>query len=217
LINHNRPTFNRSDRVQLACFSDFLTLQPASIAGSEDGSQLKATVFTAMQQPADLAQNAPCARTLDGHDGRPFVRRKGEAPAGSSMIGLVLVTHGRLAVEFRAALEHVVGPQGQIESVTIGPDDDVEERRKDIIEAVRRVDSGDGVAILTDMFGGTPSNLAISVMSRPKVEVLAGINLPMLVKLAKVRDECPLAEAVAAAQEAGRKYVTIASRVLTGK
>ena len=130
------------------------------------------------------------------------------------MIGLVLVTHGRLAVEFRAALEHVVGPQGQIESVTIGPDDDVEERRKDIIEAVRRVDSGDGVAILTDMFGGTPSNLAISVMSRPKVEVLAGINLPMLVKLAKVRGECPLAEAVAAAQEAGRKYVTIASRVL---
>ena len=97
----------------------------------------------------------------------------------------------------------MVGPQGQIEAVTIGPDDDVEERRKDIIEAVKRVDSGDGVAILTDMFGGTPSNLAISVMSRPKVEVLAGINLPMLVKLAKVRDECPLAEAVAAAQEAG--------------
>ena len=117
----------------------------------------------------------------------------------------------------RSALEHVVGPQGQIEAVTIGPDDDVEERRKDIIEAVKRVDSGDGVAILTDMFGGTPSNLAISVMSRPKVEVLAGINLPMLVKLAKVRDECPLAEAVAAAQEAGRKYVTIASRVLNGK
>ena len=121
------------------------------------------------------------------------------------MIGLVLVTHGRLAVEFRAALEHVVGPQRQIEAVTIGPDDDVEQRRKDIIEAVKRVDSGDGVAILTDMFGGTPSNLAISVMSRPKVEVLAGINLPMLVKLAKVRDDCPLAEAVAAAQEAGRQ------------
>ena len=130
------------------------------------------------------------------------------------MIGLVLVTHGRLAVEFRSALEHVVGPQQQIEAVTIGPDDDVEQRRKDIIEAVKRVDTGEGVAILTDMFGGTPSNLAISVMSRPKVEVLAGINLPMLVKLAKVRDECPLPEAVAAAQEAGRKYVTIASRVL---
>jgi PTS system mannose-specific IIA component len=117
---------------------------------------------------------------------------------------------------FRAALEHVVGPQSQIEAIT-GPDDDVEERRKDIIEAVKPVDSRDGVAILTDMFGGTPSNLAISVMSRPKVEVLAGINLPMLVKLAKVRDEWPLAEAVAAAQDAGRKYVTIASRVLTGK
>lgn len=133
------------------------------------------------------------------------------------MIGIVLVTHGRLAVEFRQALEHVVGSQSQIESVTIGPDDDVEQRRFDIIEAVKRVDSGDGVAILTDMFGGTPSNLAISVMSRPKVEVLAGINLPMLVKLAKVRETCPLPEAVTAAQEAGRKYCTIASRVLAGK
>ena len=101
------------------------------------------------------------------------------------MIGLVLVTHGRLAVEFRAALEHVVGPQRQIEAVTIGPDDDVEQRRKDIIEAVKRVDTGQGVAILTDMFGGTPSNLAISCMGRPNVEVLAGINMPMLVKLAK--------------------------------
>jgi PTS system mannose-specific IIA component len=133
------------------------------------------------------------------------------------MIGLVIVTHGRLAVEFRAALEHVVGPQSQIEAITIGPDDNGELCRKSIIEAVKRVDSGDGVAILTDMFGGTPSNLAISVMSRPKVEVLAGINLPMLVKLAKVRGECPLPEAVAAAQESGRKYITIASRVLAGK
>jgi len=133
------------------------------------------------------------------------------------MIGIVLVTHGRLAVEFRAALEHVVGQQQQIEAVTIGPDDDVERRRHDIIEAVKRVDSGDGVAILTDMFGGTPSNLSISVMNRPKVEVLAGINLPMLVKLAKVRGESPLAEAVAQAQEAGRKYITVASRVLAGK
>ena len=124
------------------------------------------------------------------------------------MIGLVLVTHGRLAVEFRAALEHVVGPQKQIEAVTIGPDDDVD---------LRRVDTGDGVAILTDMFGGTPSNLAISCMGQPNIEVLAGINMPMLVKLAKVREECPLAEAVTAAQAAGRKYVTIASRVLAGK
>jgi PTS system mannose-specific IIA component len=133
------------------------------------------------------------------------------------MIGIVLVTHGRLAVEFRAALEHVVGPQAQIEAVTIDPDDDVERRRHDIIDAVRLVDSGDGVAILTDMFGGTPSNLSISVMNQPMVEVLAGINLPMLVKLAKVRAECPLAEAVAQAQEAGRKYITVASRVLAGK
>jgi PTS system mannose-specific IIA component len=114
------------------------------------------------------------------------------------MIGIVLVTHGRLAVEFRQALEHVMGTQAQIESV-------------------KRVDTGDGVAILTDMFGGTPSNLAISVMSRPKVEVLAGINLPMLIKLAKVRATASLGDAVSAAQEAGRKYCTIASRVLAGK
>jgi mannose PTS system EIIA component len=138
-------------------------------------------------------------------------------PPGESMIGIVIVTHGRLAIEFRAALEHVVGTQDQFETVTIGPDDNVEQRRRDIIEAVKKVDSGDGVVILTDMFGGTPSNLAISVMSRPKVEVLAGINLPMLIKLVKVRNEAPLAEAVAAAQESGRKYITIASRVLAGK
>jgi PTS system mannose-specific IIA component len=132
------------------------------------------------------------------------------------MIGLVLVTHGRLAVEFRSALEHVVGPQKQIEAVTIGPDDDIERCRQQIIEAVKKVDSGDGVAILTDMFGGTPSNLAISVMNTPNVEVVAGINLPMLVKLAKVRDDTPLMQAVAQAQDAGRKYINIASRVLAG-
>ena len=133
------------------------------------------------------------------------------------MIGLVLVTHGALAVEFKSALEHVVGPQEQIETVCIGPDDDMEARREDIITAVGTADTGDGVVILTDMFGGTPSNLAISCMSRSKVEVLAGINLPMLVKLAKVRDEHSLPEAIAVAQEAGRKYITIASRVLAGK
>jgi mannose PTS system EIIA component len=133
------------------------------------------------------------------------------------MIGLVLVTHGRLADEFRAALEHVMGPQKQIEAITIGAEDDADLCRRDIIEAVNRVDSGDGVAILTDMFGGTPSNLAISCMSRPKVDVLAGINLPMLVKLAKVRQDRPLPEAIDMAQEAGRKYVTIASSVLSGK
>jgi len=133
------------------------------------------------------------------------------------MIGMVLVTHGQLATEFKAALEHVVGPQEQLETITIGPDDDMETRRKDIMAAVCRVNSGQGVVVLTDMFGGTPSNLAISCMGRPNVEVLAGINMPMLVKLAKIRDECPLEEAVAAAQAAGRKYVTIASRVLAGK
>jgi PTS system mannose-specific IIA component len=133
------------------------------------------------------------------------------------MIGLVIVTHGGLAQEFRNALEHVVGKQMALETVAIGPDDDMEARRLEILNAVQSVDTGDGVAILTDMFGGTPSNLAISCMSRPKVEVLAGINLPMLVKLAKVREERPLPEAIAAAQEAGRKYVTIASRVLAGK
>ncbi len=132
------------------------------------------------------------------------------------MIGLVLVTHGRLAVEFRSALEHVVGPQKQIETITIGPDDDIEGCRKQIVLAVKKVDSGDGVAILTDMFGGTPSNLAISVMNTPNVEVVAGINLPMLVKLAKVRADTPLTQAVAHAQDAGRKYINIASRVLAG-
>ncbi|MGR7995067.1 MULTISPECIES: PTS sugar transporter subunit IIA [unclassified Xanthobacter] len=133
------------------------------------------------------------------------------------MIGLVLVTHGRLADEFRSALEHVMGPQSHIATVTIGPEDDMERRRQDIIEAVARVRSGGGVVILTDMFGGTPSNLAISVMNTPDVEVVAGINLPMLVKLAKVRGELPLAEAVDVAQEAGRKYINVASRVLAGK
>jgi PTS system mannose-specific IIA component len=133
------------------------------------------------------------------------------------MIGLVLVSHGRLADEFRAALEHVVGTLEQIEAITIGAEDDPDLCRSDIIEAVKRVDSGDGVVILTDMFGGTPSNLAISCMSRPKVDVLAGVNLPMLVKLAKVRKEHSLPEALAMAQEAGRKYVTVASSVLAGK
>jgi len=129
------------------------------------------------------------------------------------MIGLVLVTHGRLADEFRAALEHVMGPQKQIEAVTIGAEDDSDLCRSDIIEAVNRVDSGDGVAILTDMFGGTPSNLAISIMEQARIEVLAGVNLPMLVKLASVRNR-PIAEAVRMAQEAGRKYITVASRIL---
>jgi mannose PTS system EIIA component len=132
------------------------------------------------------------------------------------MIGMVLVTHGRLAMEFRSALEHVVGPQSQIATVAIGPDDDMEGRREDIVSAMRSVDSGGGVVLLTDMFGGTPSNLAISVMDSAKVEVVAGINLPMLIKLASVRDQ-PLDVAVAQAQDAGRKYINVASKVLSGK
>lgn len=133
------------------------------------------------------------------------------------MIGMVLVAHGHLATEFRAALEHVVGPQKQIASVSIGPEDDMEQRRQDIIDAVKAVDSGRGVVVLTDMFGGTPSNLAISVMNGGRIEVIAGINLPMLIKLASVRDTSNLEQAVAQAQEAGRKYIYIASRVLGGK
>ncbi|HVI27830.1 PTS sugar transporter subunit IIA [Hansschlegelia sp.] len=133
------------------------------------------------------------------------------------MIGLVLVTHGRLACEFRSALEHVVGPQQQIATITIDPEDDMELRRGDILAAVRDVDTGDGVAVLTDMFGGTPSNLAISCMDGRKVEVIAGINLPMLIKLASVRSDLPLDAAVVQAQEAGRKYINVASRVLSGK
>lgn len=133
------------------------------------------------------------------------------------MIGMVLVTHGHLATEFRAALEHVVGPQEQLIAISIGPEDDMERRRADIIEAIHEADSGEGVVLLTDMFGGTPSNLAISVMNGGRVEVLAGVNLPMLIKLASVRDCQPLEQAVLQAQDAGRKYVYIASRVLNPK
>jgi PTS system mannose-specific IIA component len=132
------------------------------------------------------------------------------------MIGMVLVTHGHLATEFRAALEHVVGPQRDIETISIGPDDDMEQRRQDIVAAVATVDSGHGVVLLTDMFGGTPSNLAISVMDGAHVEVVAGINLPMLIKLASVREVANLEQAVSQAQDAGRKYINIASRVLSG-
>lgn len=132
------------------------------------------------------------------------------------MIGLVLVTHGQLASQFVEAMEHVVGPQEQVKAVSIGPDDDMEFRRKEILQAVADSDSGDGVVLLTDMFGGTPSNLAISVMDKAKVEVIAGVNLPMLIKLASVRGEMSLGEAVDQAQNAGRKYISIASRVLAG-
>ena len=133
------------------------------------------------------------------------------------MIGMVLVTHGHLATEFRAALEHVVGPQKHLATVSIGPDDDMECRRQDIVAAVALVETGAGVVLLTDMFGGTPSNLAISVMDGPGVEVVAGVNLPMLIKLASVRETSTLAQAVAQAQDAGRKYIYVASHVLGGK
>ncbi len=132
------------------------------------------------------------------------------------MIGLVIVTHGGLAVEFRSALEHVVGRQSHLETIAIGPDDNMEARRVDILEAVKRVDEGHGVIILTDMFGGTPSNLAISVMDETKAEVIAGINLPILVKLASIRTELPLEKAVATARDAGRKYIKVASQELAG-
>ena len=132
------------------------------------------------------------------------------------MIGIILVTHGRLAEEFVAAMVHVVGPQNQIGAVCIGPDDDMEARRAEILREVQRVDSGKGVVLLTDMFGGTPSNLAISMLDQGRVEVIAGVNLPMLIKLASVRDKLGLEAAVLEAQEAGRKYINVASRLLAG-
>lgn len=133
------------------------------------------------------------------------------------MIGLVLVTHGKLAEEFRLALEHVVGPQDAIETVCIGPEDDMDQRRQDVLDAAHRADRGQGVIILTDMFGGTPSNLAISVMTSGTVEVIAGVNLPMLIKLAGVRNDGDMERALVEASEAGRKYINVASRVLSGK
>jgi PTS system mannose-specific IIA component len=130
------------------------------------------------------------------------------------MIGMILVTHGRLAEEFVKAMEHVVGRQEAVATVCIGPKDDVEARRKEIADAIKAVNSGDGAVILTDLFGGTPSNLAISLMEEGKVEVIAGINLPMLIRLAGARDKMAIREAVSAARDAGRNYITIASEFL---
>ncbi len=130
------------------------------------------------------------------------------------MIGLVLVTHGRLAEEFVTAMEHVVGKQTRIAAISIGPEDDMEGRRTDIASAIADVDEGTGVIVLTDLFGGTPSNLAISLMEPGRVEVIAGINLPMLIRLEGARKSMKVAEAVAAAREAGRKYISVASEVL---
>lgn len=133
------------------------------------------------------------------------------------MIGLVLVTHGRLAEEFHHAVEHVVGPQEHFETVCIGADDDMEKRREDIVAAVEKADLGQGVIILTDMFGGTPSNLAISVLDAGRVEVIAGVNLPMLIKLTSVRLSGDMEASLREAQDAGRKYINVASQVLTSK
>ena len=133
------------------------------------------------------------------------------------MIGLVVVTHGKLAVEFIAALEHVVGPQRAVRTICIGPDDDMEKRRKEILSSVEKVDSGKGVILLTDMFGGTPSNLAISIMDQTNVEVIAGVNMPMLIKLASNRKAGSLKKVALEAQDAGRKYINIASGLLDGK
>ena len=133
------------------------------------------------------------------------------------MIGMVLVTHGRLATEFVAALEHVVGPQSQIAAVCIGSDDDMEQRRQEILQRVGEVDSGDGTVLLTDMFGGTPSNLAISVMDRGKVEVIAGVNLPMLIKLASLRRSSDLLAVAQEMRDHGRSAIWVASDLLRGE
>lgn len=132
------------------------------------------------------------------------------------MIGLVLVTHGGLAGEFRLALEHVVGPQQQLATVSIGPDDDMEQRRQDILDRVSEVNTGPGAIVLTDMFGGTPSNLSISIMEPGLIEVVAGVNLPMLIKLASVRNDDDMADALAKATESGKRYINVASEVLAG-
>ncbi len=130
------------------------------------------------------------------------------------MIGLVLVTHGNLAKEFVVAMEHVVGPQKQIATVCIGPNDDMEERRREIAVAIKSVNDGHGTIILTDLFGGTPSNLAISLLEPGQIEVIAGINLPMLIRLDSARKTMGVREFVVAAREAGRKYISIASEFL---
>ena len=130
------------------------------------------------------------------------------------MIGLVLVTHGGLATEFGVAMEHVVGPQQAIETVCIGPDDDMEVRRADIAASVERVNDGSGVILLTDLFGGTPSNLAISLLDAGRIEVIAGVNLPMLIRLESARRTMSVTDAVAAAREAGKKYISVASELL---
>ena len=132
----------------------------------------------------------------------------------NTLVGLVLVTHGNLALEFISAMQHVVGKQEKVAAVCIGPEDDMEMCRQEILDKVGEVDSGAGVVVLTDMFGGTPSNLAISIMDRANVEIIAGVNLPMLIKIATLRKEKNLKETVSGAQEAGKKYINVASQLL---
>lgn len=144
-------------------------------------------------------------------------RREANTRTAPRMIGVVIVTHGGLAQEFRAALEHVVGRQENIETISIGPEDNIDIRRVELLNSIARVKGDKGVVVLTDMFGGTPSNLAISVMEETGAEVVAGINLPMLIKLASIRGEYDLEKAITAAKEAGRKYISVASQVLSGE
>jgi PTS system mannose-specific IIA component len=133
------------------------------------------------------------------------------------MIGIIIITHGNLAKEFILALEHIIGPQKNIKPFSINPDDDIEESRKRLINDVKAIDEGQGVAIFTDMFGGTPSNLAISLLKESKIEVVAGINLPMLIKFAKIRETAKLKDAILQAQESGRTYINVASELLANK
>ncbi len=133
------------------------------------------------------------------------------------MIGLILVTHGQLAKEFVAALEHVVGPQSNIATICIGPDDDMDKHCEEILKSIRDLDDGSGVVLMTDMFGGTPSNLAISFMDQANIEVVAGVNLPMLIKFISVRESESLLDAVTSAQDSGRKYINVASSLLADR
>ena len=176
-------------------------------AAAEMAERLQRSGFAPNVRHRDLT--SPPSDTIERHPRRADRGRRVER-----MIGLVLVTHGRLAAEFITAMEHVVGPQEAIEAICIGPEDDMEGRRKDIAEAIAKVDQGQGVIILTDLFGGTPSNLAISLMKGENVEVIAGVNLPMLIRLEGARKVMPVHAAVAAAREAGRKYISVASEIL---
>lgn len=131
------------------------------------------------------------------------------------MIGIVVVTHGKLAEELIRATVHVVGPQPAFRSISIEAEDDVDARREEIRQTVKNCDRGDGVIILTDMFGGTPSNLALSNMSPGRVDVVGGVNLPMLIHLVQIREELALPDAVRATCDAGQRYIRIGSEIVS--